>query len=664
MSDSGDAPAVKDGRVTDVDGHEVDDTTLDWLTFIALHMDEDRDFGAAELLDDVLLALGYRDHEERERRSEDGSAYPLALERALDDLVDVGLAERHAERDFPHFRLTDDVVDDIRTVRSRIGQFWGFAGSRDAIDSYAELGLLVIIALRIQEQNRASRDDLVDKLVSLLGDRDDDATRTDLTNLMARLKSRDFVDTKTDFTELKWDGIVALRRLDLGWSFGTDWTLDDKAWGGLYSLRDTLQGEFEGLTLTSVRPASSGAPSRRSDTVQRQSGSPAQQKGRATRGRVASRQTPRRVAKSTTTPIVSDLDLCVATLESLAENSDGRQSFTEQEIGDKVIGRLNIPPAYVDQPLPPWAEGSLWANDLVKSRAQDDPGNDKYSPTLLDYRMEHVFRALSIEQTSWIQDAGLTSAQQHAWFLTEQGRAIVDSADFKDGLFDAISEGTDAYFRMHRYVDWKHEQWMTDVVNMFDEMGASAGGAAFEYLMKDLIEAGDVEKGTSVVASVEPHNSYLDRAGVDIVVNFVGGRLGGFGGGSALLVQCKRHFVHEIPPDAASKLFATTAWLRGQADRGAFKSNVLGARVAFLGDLSREATWTFWALKSAWSAIEGAAEEARLGAEQSALIWEIWDGRKVFDLMYEHETGVHIGDDGVVSVDEGYLHGLAERAGT
>ena len=668
MSDSGDIPAIQGGRVTDVDGHEVDEATLDWLAFIALHMDEDRDFSGTELLDDVLLALGYRDREERERRSEDGGAYPLALERALDDLVEVGLAERHVEREFPHYRLTHDVVDDIRAVRSRIGQFWGFAGSEDAIDSYAELGLLVIIALRIQEQNRASRDDLVDKLVSLLGDREDDDTRTDLTNLMARLKSRDFVDTKTDFTELKWDGIVALRRLDLGWSFGTDWALDDKAWGGLYSLRETLQSEFEGLTLTSVKLAPSGA-SRGGDPKQRQPGRQRGRRGHTTHSRAASRPVPRRAAESTTMPIVSDVDLCVATLESLAEEGNERQSFTEQEIGDKVVERLSIPPAYIDQPLPPWAEGSLWANDLAKSRAQDGDGNGKYRPTLLDYRLEHVFRALSIEQTSWIRDAGLTSREQHAWTLTGQGLEIVHSDNFRNRQFDVISDGVDAYFQMHRYADWQHEQWMTDAVNVFDAMGSSAGGVAFEYLMQDLIQAGDVENGTSVHAAVEPPNSYLDRAGVDIVVRYFGGRLSGFGEGSALLVQCKRHFVHEIPPDAASKLFATTAWLRGQAERRAFSMAVLGARVAFLGDLSREATWTFWALKSAWSAIEGAttvktaAADALPGHEQRSLIWEIWDGRKVFDLMYEHEIGVRVSDDGVVSVDEEYLRSLPERAG-
>lgn len=171
-----------------------------------------------------------------------------------------------------------------------------------------------------------------------------------------------------------------------------------------------------------------------------------------------------------------------------------------------------------------------------------------------------------------------------------------------------------------------------------------------------------------MTATVQEPNDYLDRAGVDVVVDVqIRGRVGIGGEFSSLLMQCKRYFVNEISPDAASKLFATTMWLKGQADRGDVKFGVLGARLAFLGDLSREATWTFWALRSAWNAIAGVATDGDTASDTATttdrpdLIWDIWDGQRILWLMEEYGVGVYVDDDGAVKADVEYLKDLANQ---
>lgn len=722
MSESSDTPAVQDNRVTDADGREVDNTTLDWLTFIALHMDEDRDFGFVELLDDTLLALGYRDPDARKNLSGDGQPHVLAHEATLDRLLHGGLLERQTGGGpRPLFRLTADVVDDIRNVRAHIGQFWGFAGSADAIDSYAELALLVIIALRIQDGNRASRDDLADRLASLLGDRDDDATTEELTDLMERLESRGYVDAETDYREFDFKSAFrkTFRRESDAPVFGTDWALDDKAWGGLSALREALLKDFADPTLPEIahHPATDLRHTRDDTTEAQQRRSSRRAAGKRDRNRSrnrskpkggASRRTSGATAGSTGEPHVSDVDLCVATLQALAEYVDDEApELTEQTITDHVIRNLRVPDSYTARPLPPWATRSKWAEDLEKSRSTADDGKSR-EPKFFDYRMEHVFRALSIEQTGWVFDVGLTAARPHSWKLTRKGELLVASPEFQGNAADLIERAVDSYFQMHRYADWTHEEWMDKVVSVFEDLRPGPGGVAFEHLTKELVERYENEthelfrvvieaeardatkrghqvdstkpkqitdealeaevkgKKPTVTAVVQEHNDYLDRAGVDVVVQVqLQGRMGMGGDFSNLLMQCKRHFVNEISPDAASKLFATTMWLKGQADRKDVDFRVLGARLAFLGDLSREAAWTFWALRSAWNAIAGVAtdgdavSDAATTTDQSDLIWDIWDGQRILWLMAEYGVGVYVNDDGVVEVDEQYLRDLA-----
>lgn len=723
MTDAKQTVSADGVPVVDATGDEVSEASLSWIVFIALHLDEHRDFGFAELMDDTLLALGYRDPDTRKNLSGDGQPHVLAHEATLDRLLRGELLERQTGGPRPLFGLTADVVDDIRNVRAHIGQFWGFAGSADAIDSYAELALLVLIALRIQDGNRASRDDLADKLASLLGDRDDDATTEALTDLMERLESRGYVDAKADFFE--FDVQNAFRRVFRRESdapvFGTDWVLDDKAWGGLSELREALLKDFADLTLPAIahHPAVDLSHTQDDTTENQQRRSSRQTTRKRDRSRSRNRSKPKRGASRRRSDAtagsngelhVSDVDLCVATLRALAEYVDGEApELTEQAIADHVIRNLRIPDPYTARPLPPWATKSKWAEDLENSRSTTDDVESR-KPTFFDYRMEHVFRALSIEQTGWVRDVGLIAARPHSWKLTRKGENLVASNEFREDPADLIGRAVDPYFQMHRYVDWKHEEWMDEVVSVFRELPAGTGGEAFEHLTKELVEryenethelfqvvievdARDVAKGgqqvdsakpkrltddeleaevkakkPSVTAVVQEHNDYLDRAGVDVVVEvLVRGRVQIGGDSSSLLMQCKRHFVNEISPDAASKLFATTMWLKGQADRGDVAFGVLGARLAFLGDLSREATWTFWALRSAWNAIAGVATDSDTASDTATtndrpdLIWDIWDGQRILWLMEEYGVGVYVDDDGAVKVDVEYLKDLANQ---
>lgn len=680
------APGLED-RVTDVDGREVDATMLNWLTFIALHMEEESDFEDDELLDDVLLALGYRDQEERERLRMPRQPHVIGFRDTLDRLSAASLIEKHTRPEL-RYKLTATVVDDLEEITDRIGTVWSDIGA-DAIDSVAEFAWLVIIAMRIQDRSQVSRDDLGEKLASLLGNHTYDARHEALTTLLAELE--DFGYTEESNTSI-WRRVL-----------GQGWALTDRAWGGTYGLHDKLVSDF-GEDLLFNEPASPFGD-HRSDTTgdapeADEGNSKAGQLGEQVEGdaELSGRDAAVRVPNDRSdlaaslqiddTPpsgaagsdsldqayeaeplaaplphgevVVSDIELCVAVLNSLPTQVDGRNSLSEREIVDSVVERLEIPASYLERRMPPWAQEARWAQDLKK---------EERTPTLFAYRMEHVFRALSIEQVGLIRDVGLDSDEQDSWSLTEHGRSAVSSDEFQSGNFRYIEEGVHDYFRMHHYMGWQTEDWMEHVVNVFNDMGGELGGVAFELLTKALIEKQrDVDHAT-----VQSSNSYLDNAGVDIVVfmhaDSAGGRLlGGMGGlaTTTLLVQCKRYFKNEIPPDAASKLFATTAWLRGQAARGELLYDVAGARLAFLGDLSREATWTFWALKSAWDAMEEAARGAGIsgspGRKQPDLTWEIWDGQRIFQLMKEHRVGVAVDADGTVIVDEQYLRDLPNEA--
>ena len=719
MPESDAAPPVDDDRVTDVDGREVDDVTLNWLAFIALHMEEENDFEDDDLLDDLLLALGYRDELERETLRQPRQPHVIALRDTLERLEGAGLISKRADPALT-YHLVHEVVDALEEVTDRIGTIWSDVGA-DAIDSKAELGWLTIIALRIQDRNQVSRDDLDEKLASLLGDHSQDARRMALTTLLAELEDYDY--TQESNTSI-WRRVL-----------GQGWALTDRAWGGVYSLRDSLLSDFAHDLLfeeppSTVRGLNFAADASESDEAEAQetdadgdasesarlsdrdatpepeenrSGARAESDGSARRrgseSPLASAGSPEAEASVSSSPhgevIVSNIDLCKAVLASFIEHQG--ETLSEREIADEVADRLNVSEDYRKRPVPPWVhpdagwlkhyslkwlhrdddesaenhEGESEGDDREGNDSDPHDGREDRRPGLYEYRLEHVFRALSIAQTSLIRDAGVDGdAKESYWSISGAlagfAELVSDANAALTTITDMLAPSNDrgaalrAYFEMHNYEGWSPEDWMEEI---FNRMSGDIGPFMFELLIKDVLEQED-----GVDAEAQAPNSYLDEAGVDVVVSK---RIESQSAVSSLdperinlLVQCKRHYRNEISPDAAAKLFATTMWLRGDP-----KFKVAGARLAFFGDLSREATWTFWALKSAWDVMEKAVRDTGNGGsgEQTRpdLTWEIWDGQRVFQLMKERQVGVTVDNGGgkeTVTVDEVYFKKLREAA--
>lgn len=697
MSESSDAPAVQDSRVTDVDGHEVDDTTLDWLVFIAFHMEADRDFLATELLIDLLLMLGYRDDEKIASLAGE-SRYRTALRSTLGRLGD---QDSRLVRDVVvegdealHYELTQKRVQDIREVADAIGgTVWGDAGT-DEIDTYSEVAWLAIMALRLEDghsllgmgtggRHLLTRDELLGVLDSVWRHGDEADTRLELNRTLGMLKDENYVELKKERRIVGPEG----------------WALTDKAWGGVYSLRDQLKEDIIGQvspvedapqepqtlvtndmsTTDALASADRVSQDGQRDNEDEHSTFPLRGGSAETEDDVSlstgALLVPISASSGHGEVVVRDVDLCFAVLDSLADEAAKTESLSEGDLVERVVARLDIPPSYLDKPLPPWTTASdkdsnQWVAGLRRA------GRD---PKLIDYRMEHVFRALSIEQVGLIRDEGLASSQasQNRWSLTDSAtKALLSARSTKtEGnqphvLPDAVSD----YFRMHSYEGWHAENWMKGVIDEFWKMGGTVGGVAFESLTKALVEAHPAFSE----ATLQMHDGYLDRAGVDIVAHIRADATNDEGRGwatafnskrLALLVQCKRHLWVDIPPDAASKLFATTAWLRGQALLGHFNDGISGALLVFFGDLSREATWTVWALKAAWDSMEE-AKRAHAGTSTGTqpnipLTWEIWDSRAVFQLMKEHEIGVSVDNTSggeTVTLDEHYFSKLANEA--
>lgn len=699
---------VAEERVVDVDGVEVDALTIDWMVFVALHMEVDRRFPATELLVDLLLMLGYRDDEEVAALA-DTPRYRTALRSALGRLGDQGarlVRDVVVEGDEAlHYELVQKRVQNIREVAEAIGgTVWGDAGT-DEIDTYSEVAWLATMALRLEDghsllgvptggRHLLTRDELLGVLDSVWRHGDEDETRLELNRTLGQLRDEHYVELKRERPFVGPEG----------------WALTDKAWGGVYSLRDQLKKDIKGV----IPPVAGGQQDQQGasheegvsttndleqldgvlhgaqgDDVDEQSDVSAESESAETEDDVSRRpsvvletrsapseygevrrQSSGGAPESVESTIVSDLDLCVAVLQTLPSDPDREDHpLEEREIVDLVAERLNLSHDYVNSPIPPWAVHGSWAAMVRRSGRE---------PRLLAYRIEHVFRALSIEQVGLIRDVAITDKGEGRWALTAVGSVVARSAmlDQLDG-FREIAEkeyhGIHRYFEMHSYANWhdvqEQEQWIGDVVdqlNFLDEpnrrRASRLGGAAFEFLVAALMEK-------MQLGQVEPQkaNDYLDRAGVDLVVEELTGdavsrRI------TMLLVQCKRFFTGEIPSDAASKLFATTAWLKAQLRRDSSSQRVSGARLVFLGDLSREATWTFWALKAAWDVMEregrpaaGSGRDVGPDEQQPELVWDIWDGQKVVRLMREYAVGVEVDDDGVPQVDAKFFDDLRER---
>lgn len=695
-------------RVVDADGVEVDALTIDWLVFIALHTEADRSFTDDELLIDLLLMLGYRDGEKLRTLAQD-ALYRTAFRDATVrlGLDGAGLLRRvivEGDQDL-HYELTEKRVQDIRAVADAIGgTVWGDAGT-DEIDTYSEVAWLATMALRLEDgstflgrhlpigdRHLLTRDELLKVLDSMWRHGDRETTLRELGLALAKLEDAKYVEQKKPF------------RGEEGW------TLTSKAWGGVYKLRDNLQTDVKDQippieetpqdpqatrheqdvsTTNDLALADSVPQDGQRDNVDEQFDGSAESESADTEDDVSqsagavptarsapsgygkeSRQSSVGATESSGSPIVSDLDLCVAVLQTLPRDPDREDHPLEEgQIVDLVAERLNLSHDYMISPIPPWADRGSWAAMVRRSGRE---------PRLLAYRIEHVFRALSIEQVGLIRDVAITDKGEGRWALTAEGSVVARSTrlDQPDGLREIAEKeyhGIRRYFEMHSYANWhdvqESEQWISDIVehlNFPDEpdrrRASRLGGAAFELLVAALMEK-------MQLGLVEPQraNDYLDRAGVDLVVEDLAGdpvhrRI------TMLLVQCKRFFTGEIPSDAASKLFATTAWLKAQFRRDSSSQRVSGARLVFLGDLSREATWTFWALKAAWDVMEregrpatARGRDAGPDEQQPELVWDIWDGQKVVRLMREYAVGVKVDSDEVPQVDEKFFAELRER---
>ncbi|MCY3568707.1 MAG: hypothetical protein OXH38_08765, partial [Chloroflexi bacterium] len=159
-------------RIVDSAGVEVDEVTENWVVYIALHLEAERQFTDDDLLDDLLRALGYYHESEREMRQRPGDPHAISLTETLHRLTAMGVAVADERRrpfalgePTPLYRLSTAQVSDFQRVTQKIGTIWDDAAGPD-IDSMAELAWLVIVALRIHGRP-LFRDDLLAKLESL-----------------------------------------------------------------------------------------------------------------------------------------------------------------------------------------------------------------------------------------------------------------------------------------------------------------------------------------------------------------------------------------------------------------------------------------------------------------------------------------------------------------
>ncbi|MCY3568647.1 MAG: restriction endonuclease [Chloroflexi bacterium] len=342
-----------------------------------------------------------------------------------------------------------------------------------------------------------------------------------------------------------------------------------------------------------------------------------------------------------------DLSLCLAVLQVLPDEEG--EYLSEEQIMEAVSAKLQIPAAYLSQPSPPWGR------KVARSES------------LLHFRLEHVYRALSIPQTALIRDGGLDFPDAgRTWFLTSKGREVVRTEDTVERR-DKLQKLVNRYWSTHSYEGWQNEPWMERVIELLEEAGND--GTPFEHLCATLLEKmRDVD-----VAEVQS-SGYLDESGVDIVVKMAKGRTAMLGTvpihsvqrDAVILVQCKRWLHNDVPSDVVSKLFGFTARLRAQATGGELRYDVDGGRLIIFGNLTRDATWTYWWLREMWHQAEhtamghlpGVHGGQSLAPNQRAPRWELWDGGRVFDMIRKYEVGVKKNVDGEYVADEEYFRDL------
>ena len=671
--------SVPSNDVLDASDDPVNEVMQRWLLFIALHLESDSEFSDDDLVDDVLLALGFQDEDERKRLSAPETPHLVHLGDRLQELDDTWLVDRITdETGIVRFQVAADLDRIDQAVVALGGSIWTY-GDTNRLDTEMELAWLLIIALRMHS-GRIAHNDLLNRLSSLLGR--DGSYHEQISEISHDLERRGLIQISEGFSLPRFR-----RRLFNGYRI-----VDDEH-VGLDKLWERLRSEFgnQPLFFETVAPvadesvtasddqlvdddvrasialaslelaeapveAESVEPSEiaeQQETPQQQSTLAASATG--TRDPDAPVDRPRSVRPQP----FEDVDLCMAILEVLVDGFYERDASI-QEIRDgllKETKEVSVLTKYDAEPPPPWTwtwpdnEGPTFESPIFKS--------------LLDFRLDHCLRAMSLHSTGMIRS---TEKPSH-WQLTQAGINIVMSHGKNSDKAD-LGEEISNYFHVHDYSSWEDTEWITEFMERLVDLGRD--GVFFEQLCLELLRK--VHPGAEVSHTVP--NGWLDRNAVDHVIETTeeqvdeegdldkeqAGMSESHSHSRRLLVQCKRWAIEkEIDAGQIAKLFASAARFRAQAQGTDKRKDIEGARFIYLGNLSHDATWIYWSLRDAWERLDASAPAS--GEDTSQLRWELWDGAKLFSLIKEHELGVNVDwSSNNVTIDKPFFDQLKEGA--
>ena len=669
MSNSGET--VQDlgpsNEVLDASGDPVSEVMQRWLLFIALHLESDNEFSDDDLVDDVLLALGFQDEEERESRSTPGSPYLVRLGDRLQELKDTWLVHRSVddESGAVRFQVATDIDRIDQAVDALGGSIWAY-GDADRMDTETELAWLLIIALRMHS-GRLAHDDLLDRLSSFLGR--DGSYHEPISQVIQDLERHGLIQ----FSEGVSLPGIRLRFFDGYRVVGDEHVGLDQLWQWLYREFGNQPLFIQTPTLTMDEPVVASDDQRADDTCTPVAlASPELAETPRTRaesveiGKMGEQQevpqgpnTPAVLTQSVVAQVylpqaarlepLSDVDLCMAILQTLEKAFDGPAPSFE-DIKKGLLNETAIPVEYDGAPPPPWVERIKKSGDTSAKRFG----------SLLEFRLDHALRAMSLHRTGLIRSAEIAS-EGHHWNLTRAGYEIVRETG-NDG-YQQLGKLTEDYFNIHDYSSWETAGWITEFMTQLIALGED--GMMFEHLCLELLSK--VHPDSRVEQSAP--NGWLDSNAVDHLVTTIQepddeqqvmNRLDS----KLLLVQCKRWATREVDAGQIAKLFASAARFRAQAYNNRELNDIEGARFIYLGSLSHDATWIYWALRDAWETLdEPASTSGQVENSQPQLRWELWDGAKLFTLIKEYEIGVRVDQDSdIITIDDAFFDHLKKEA--
>ena len=656
---------VPSDEVLDASGDPVGEVMQRWLLFIALHLESDNEFSDDDLVDDVLLALGFQDEEERESRSAPGSPYLVRLGDRLQELKDTWLVHRSVddESGAVRFQVATDIDRIDQAVDALGGSIWAY-GDADRMDTETELAWLLIIALRMHS-GRLAHDDLLDRLSSFLGR--DGSYHEPISQVIQDLERHGLI---------RFSEGVSLPGIRLRFFDGYRVVGDDHA--GLEQLWQWLYQEFGDQPLFVETPVSAmdeftvASDDQSVDDARSQaalvSPEPAEASMEAEGVNLAIADKQQETPPSSSASTVSaqslvaqmdlprgarlqpldDVDLCIAILRTLEKAFDGPAPSFE-DIKKELLNEATIPVEYNETPPPPWVQRIKRSGDRSARRFD----------SLLEFRLDHALRAMSLHRTGLIRSAEIAS-EGHHWNLTRAGYEILRKTD-NDGKRQ-LAKQTEDYFDIHSYGSWRTAEWIVEFMDHLTALGKD--GMVFEQLCLELLSK--VHPDSKVEQSAP--NGWLDSNAVDHLVTTIQDlddeqQAMNRPDSKLLLVQCKRWEANEVDAGQIAKLFASAARFRAQAYNNRELSDIEGARFIYLGSLSHDATWIYWALRDAWEKLdEPASTSGQVENSQPSLLWELWDGAKLFDLIKEHQLGVHVDrSSNAVSIDDAFFDQLKEK---